>query len=68
LYKQNWVVYAKAPFGGAEQEFRYLGRYSHRVAIANSRLVSLSNAHVNVLATGVELAPKGEGDVCFCEK
>jgi len=46
LYKQNWVVYAKAPFGGAEQVFRYLGRYSHRVAIANSRLVSLSNAQV----------------------
>jgi hypothetical protein len=46
LYKQNWVVYAKAPFGGAEQVFRYLGRYSHRVAIANSRLVSLSNGQV----------------------
>jgi hypothetical protein len=46
LYRQKWVVYAKPPFGGAEQVFRYLGRYSHRVAIANSRLVSLEEGHV----------------------
>jgi len=47
LYRQNWVVYAKPPFGGAEHVFRYLGRYSHRVAIANSRLVSLADGHVS---------------------
>jgi len=41
LYRQRWVVYAKPPFGGAEQVYRYLGRYTHRVAISNSRLVSL---------------------------
>jgi hypothetical protein len=46
LYGQKWVVYAKPPFGGAEQVFRYLGRYSHRVAIANSRLVSLEDGQV----------------------
>jgi hypothetical protein len=46
LYRQKWVIYAKPPFGGAEQVFRYLGRYSHRVAIANSRLVSLEDGHV----------------------
>ena len=46
LYRQDWVVYAKPPFGGAEQVFRYLGRYSHRVAIANSRLVSLDDGQV----------------------
>jgi hypothetical protein len=34
LYAQRWVVYAKRPFGGPEQVFRYLGRYTHRVAIA----------------------------------
>ena len=43
LYSQDWIVYAKRPFGGAEQVFRYLGRYSHRVAIANSRLVSMEH-------------------------
>jgi hypothetical protein len=43
LYKQSWVVYAKRPFGGAEQVYRYLGRYTHRVAISNSRLVSMND-------------------------
>lgn len=47
LYRQEWQVYAKAPFGGAEQVFRYLGRYSHRVAISNNRLVSLQDGHVS---------------------
>ncbi len=42
LYRQRWVVYAKPPFGGAEQVYRYLGRYTHRVAISNSRLVALT--------------------------
>jgi Putative transposase/Transposase zinc-binding domain len=46
LYRQDWVVYAKPPFGGAQQVFRYLGRYSHRVAIANSRLVALEDGQV----------------------
>src|SRR5262249_18303548 len=40
------VVYAKPPFGGPEQVLTYLGRYTHRVAIANSRLVSLSDGKV----------------------
>lgn len=37
----NWNVYAKRTFGGAEQVYRYLGRYTHRVGIANSRLVAM---------------------------
>jgi hypothetical protein len=44
--KIEWVVYAKPPFGGPEQVLAYLGRYTHRVAIANSRLASLQNGHV----------------------
>ena len=36
------MVYAKPPFGGPEQVLAYLGRYTHRVAIANSRLVGPS--------------------------
>src|SRR5262252_3311919 len=47
LYSNNWVVYAKRPFGGATQVFRYLGRYSHRVAIANSRLASMEHDRVS---------------------
>ncbi len=40
LRKVEWVVYAKPPFGGPEAVLAYLGRYTHRVAISNSRLVS----------------------------
>jgi Putative transposase/Transposase zinc-binding domain len=46
LYDQSWVVYAKRPFGGAEQVFRYLGRYTHRVAISNHRLRSVDDAAI----------------------
>ena len=38
--KAEWVVYAKPPFGGPEAVLAYLSRYTHRVAISNSRLVS----------------------------
>src|SRR5229473_791767 len=38
LHKAEWVVYAKRPFGGPEAVLAYLARYTHRVAIANSRL------------------------------
>ena len=46
LASAEWVVYAKPPFGGPQQVLAYLGRYTHRVAIANSRLLSLDNAGV----------------------
>lgn len=46
LYRKHWVVYAKPPFGGPEVVFRYLGRYTHRVAISNHRLVSLVDGQV----------------------
>jgi hypothetical protein len=46
LYGQEWVVYAKPPFGGPEQVLKYLARYTHRVAISNSRLVSLDDERV----------------------
>jgi Putative transposase/Transposase zinc-binding domain len=42
----DWVGYAKKPFGGPAQVLAYLGRYTHRVAIANSRLVGLDDDHV----------------------
>src|SRR5271156_1457412 len=40
------VVYAKPPFGGPAQVLAYLGRYTHRVAISNARLVSVTDEHV----------------------
>ena len=42
----DWVVYAKPPFGGPEQVLAYLGRYTHRVAIANSRLLAFADGQV----------------------
>lgn len=49
LRRIDWVVYAKPPFGGPEQVLAYLGRYTHRVAIANSRLVAMTDAAVSFL-------------------
>jgi len=46
LYRTDWVVYAKPPFAGAEQVFRYLGNYTHRIAITNHRLVGFQNGQV----------------------
>jgi Putative transposase/Transposase zinc-binding domain len=46
LHRQEWVVYTKPSFGGPEQVLRYLGRYTHRVAISNHRLVSFDGDQV----------------------
>lgn len=47
LRQVNWMVYAKRPFGGPQQVLDYLGRYTHRVAIANSRLLTCENGRVH---------------------
>ncbi len=46
LSDQDWVVYAKPPFGGAEHVLQYLARYTHRVAISNHRIVSINGSDV----------------------
>jgi hypothetical protein len=46
LFRSDWVVYCKKPFGGAEHALRYLGCYTHRVAISNHRLVALQDEQV----------------------
>lgn len=51
LFEKKWVVYAKAPFGGAEQVYSYLGRYTHRVGISNARILRVD-------ARGVTFATK----------
>lgn len=50
LYRKKWVVYAKQPFGGPEQVFRYLGLYTHKVAISNHRLAAMTEEKVTFLA------------------
>ena len=46
LYQKEWVVYCKKPFGSAQNVISYLGRYTHRVAITNNRLVKLEDGKV----------------------
>jgi hypothetical protein len=46
LYRHDWVVYAKPPFGGPTHVLHYLARYTHRVAISNHRLVDVGDDHV----------------------
>ena len=46
LYNKEWVVYCKPPFGSAEHVIGYLGRYTHRVAISNNRIVAFENGYV----------------------
>lgn len=47
LYQKDWVVYAKPPFAGPEQVLNYLGRYTHRIAIGNQRLVNVQDNTVS---------------------
>ncbi len=46
MRKQEWVVYAKPPFGGPEAVLAYLARYTHRIAISNRRLIRVENSAV----------------------
>ncbi len=46
LFRHQWVVYAKPPFGGPQHVLHYLARYTHRVAISNHRLVSFADGQV----------------------
>jgi putative transposase/integrase-like protein len=46
LFRKDWVVYSKRPFGGPQHVLHYLGRYTHRVAISNHRLISFADGKV----------------------
>jgi Putative transposase/Transposase zinc-binding domain len=46
LFRKDWIVYSKPPFGGPDYVLQYLGRYTHRVAISNHRLVSWADGQV----------------------
>jgi hypothetical protein len=46
LYAKDWVVYAKRPFAGPQQVLEYIGRYTHRVAISNNRIVDVRDGRV----------------------
>ena len=72
LYAKEWVVYTKEAFNGANSVNKYLGRYTHRIAITNRRIISMKSETVTYLAkdykNGGEMIPytvKGTG---FCIK
>jgi len=46
LFREEWVVYSKPPFGGPEHVLHYLARYTHRVAISNHRILAVSDSQV----------------------
>ena len=46
VLKKKWIAYAKRPFAGPQQVLEYLGRYTHRVAISNNRIISIDNGRV----------------------
>lgn len=47
LYKKEWIVYSKAPFSSAEYVLQYLGRYTHRVAISDNRIIKVDENNVS---------------------
>ena len=49
LYSKSWIVYAKQPFGGPAQVIEYLGRYTHKVAISNHRIVSIDDDKISFM-------------------
>ena len=46
LFDKDWVVFAKQPFGGAKQVVNYLGKYTHRTAISNDRILLVNNKQI----------------------
>src|SRR6266699_5994860 len=75
LHRHDWVVYAKPAFGGPMQVLRYLGRYTHRVAISNHRLLAFDQERVTFrwkdYAHGgkqgrMTLAPQSSYGASFC--
>ncbi len=59
LWEKDWVVYSKAPFNGPEKVLDYLGRYTHRVAIANHRIVKVADGLVTF-----RYRDRSDGDKC----
>lgn len=49
LYNRSWVVYTKETFQGADSVIRYLGRYTHRIAISNQRILGMTDQTVTYL-------------------
>jgi hypothetical protein len=62
LYQKDWVVYAKAPFGGPHAVIEYLGRYTHKVAISNHRICAIDDAKQTVTFNYKDYRSTGNAD------
>jgi hypothetical protein len=62
LFRKDWVVYSKPPFGGPVHVLKYLGRYTHRVAISNHRLVSFTDGNVTLPLARFRSSQRTEAD------
>lgn len=60
LYQKDWIVYAKAPFGGPHAVIEYLGRYTHKVAISNHRICSINDEQGTVTFDYKDYADEGK--------
>lgn len=60
LYQKDWIVYAKAPFGGPQAVIEYLGRYTHKVAISNHRICSINDQDGTVSFDYKDYADEGK--------
>jgi hypothetical protein len=60
LYQKDWIVYAKAPFGGPHTVIEYLGRYTHKVAISNHRISSINDEQGSVTFDYKDYADDGK--------
>jgi Putative transposase len=58
LRQTEWVVYAKRPFAGPRQVLEYVGRYTHRVAISNDRVLDMQDGHVRFTYKDYRAAPQ----------
>ena len=62
LFRKEWVVFAKRPFGGPEQVFAYLGRYTHRVGISSARIKAWDGEHVVFRTRGDDVCKLTAGE------
>jgi hypothetical protein len=60
LYRKDWIVYVKAPFGGPHAVIEYLGRYTHKVAISNHRIANINDEKGTVSFTYKDYADAGK--------
>lgn len=68
LYGMDWIAYSKKTFAGAQEVFKYLGKYTHRIAISNRRIIGMGDKNVTFYAKDYETDGKYKPHVLTGEK